>query len=101
MENNASKISSEGKIQIKAKDEILEGKYANVIQIQHSKEEFVLDFMSIFPPIGNLNNRVILSPGHYKRMIRAVNENLQKYEEKYGKIEISNEPDTVNGFPVK
>lgn len=89
------------KIQIKAKDEVLSGKYANVVQIQHSKEEFVLDFMSIFPPMGSLNNRVIMSPGHYKRMIGAMNENLKKYEEKFAVIEISNEPETINGFPVK
>lgn len=89
------------KIQIKAKDEVLSGKYANVVQIQHSKEEFVLDFMSIFPPMGSLNNRVIMSPGHYKRMIGAMNENLKKYEEKFSVIEISNEPETINGFPVK
>ncbi|HBB38498.1 MAG: hypothetical protein UV82_C0011G0074 [Candidatus Magasanikbacteria bacterium GW2011_GWD2_43_18] len=88
-------------IQIKAKDEVLEGRYANVAQINHTKEEFVVDFMNIFPPQGTLNSRIIMSPGHMKRMIRAMQENVQKYEQKFGVIKESDEPDTVYGFPVK
>ncbi len=74
-------------IQIKASDEDLKGKYANNAQIMHTKEEFVLDFLNIFPPTGTLNSRVILSPSHFKRMIGAMNDNLKKYEDKFGKIE--------------
>ncbi|OIO20221.1 MAG: DUF3467 domain-containing protein [Candidatus Magasanikbacteria bacterium CG_4_9_14_0_2_um_filter_41_10] len=88
-------------IQIKAKDEVLEGRYANVAQINHTKEEFVVDFMNIFPPQGTLNSRIIMSPGHMKRMIRAMQENVQKYEQKFGVIKESDEPETVYGFPVK
>lgn len=88
-------------IQIKVKDETLEGRYANIAQIQHTKEEFVLDFMSIFPPQGSLSARVIVSPGHFKRMIKAMQQNLQKYEEQNGVIAESVEPDSINGFPVK
>ncbi len=88
-------------IQIKVKDEVLEGKYANVAQVQHTREEFILDFMSIFPPAGTLNSRVIMSPGHFKRMISAMQENLSKYEQKFGNITQADEPDTVHGFPVK
>lgn len=89
------------KIHIKAKDEVLEGRYANVAQINHTKEEFVVDFMNVFPPQGTLNSRVIMSPGHMKRVIRAMQENVQKYEQKFGEIKESDEPDTVYGFPVK
>ena len=88
-------------IHIKAKDEVLEGRYANVAQINHTKEEFVVDFMNIFPPQGTLNSRIIMSPGHMKRMIRAMQENVQKYEQKFGVIKESDEPETVYGFPVK
>jgi len=88
-------------IQIKAKDEALQGSYANVAQVSHTKEEFVLDFMSVFPPAGTLNSRVIVSPGHYKRMIAAMQDNLRKYEEKHGTIEAAQGPETVHGFPVK
>lgn len=85
-------------IQIKASDEKLKGEYSNVMQILHTKEEFVLDFLNIFPPTGTLNSRVILSPGHFKRMISAMNENLKKYEDQYGTITESEAPQQNIGF---
>ncbi|KKP67969.1 MAG: hypothetical protein UR66_C0009G0059 [Candidatus Moranbacteria bacterium GW2011_GWE1_35_17] len=85
-------------VQIKATDEKLKGEYSNAMQILHTKEEFVLDFLNIFPPTGTLNSRVILSPGHFKRMIKAMEENLKKYEEQFGKIEIATEPKSEIGF---
>ncbi len=85
-------------IQIKATDEKLKGEYSNVMHILHTKEEFVLDFLNIFPPTGTLNSRVILSPGHFKRMIRAMEENLKKYEDQHGKIEESEAPEQNIGF---
>lgn len=85
-------------VQIKATDEKLKGEYSNAMQILHTKEEFVLDFLNIFPPTGTLNSRIILSPGHLKRMIRAMEENLKKYEEQFGKIEVATEPKSEIGF---
>jgi len=79
-------------IKIKATDEKLKGEYSNVMQILHTKEEFVLDFLNIFPPTGTLNNRIIVSPGHFKRMMGAMKENLKKYEEKFGEISVSESP---------
>ncbi len=93
--------SSKKQIQIKVKDDVLRGSYANIAQVQHTKEEFILDFMSVFPPAGTLNSRVIMSPGHFKRMITAMQENLQKYEQQFGSVDTADEPDTVYGFPVK
>ena len=79
-------------LQIKASDEKLKGEYSNVMQILHTQEEFVLDFMNVFPPAGTLNSRVIVTPGHFKRMIKAMEENLKKYEEKFGKVKESESP---------
>jgi hypothetical protein len=73
-------------IQIKASDEDLKGVYANGVQIQHTKEEFCIDFLNIFSPAGTLNARVITSPGHFKRMIRAMQDNLALYEKMHGEI---------------
>lgn len=84
-------------VQIKASDEKLKGEYSNAVQIMHTKEEVVLDFFNVFPPTGTLNSRVILSPGHFKRMIRAMEENLKKYENSFGKIEESKAPEGL-GF---
>ncbi len=52
-------------VQIKATDEKLKGEYSNVMQILHSKEEFVMDFLNVFPPTGTLNSRIIVSPGQF------------------------------------
>jgi len=87
-------------IQIKATDEKLKGEYSNVMQILHTKEEFVLDFLNIFPPTGTLNSRVILSPGHFKRMMKAMEENLKRYEDAFGKIEAAEAPKNSIGFQV-
>lgn len=85
-------------IQIKANDEVLRGNYSNMANILHTKEEFVLDFLNIFPPTGTLNARVIVSPGHFKRMLAAMAENLGKYEAQFGKVEASEAPQSPIGF---
>lgn len=79
-------------VQIKAKEDDLKGVYSNVIQIAHNKEEFVLDFFNIVGQMGTLNSRIILSPGHLKRMLKALEGNLKKYEEKFGEIDAADTP---------
>lgn len=91
----------QNQIQIKATDEVLRGLYSNMANILHTKEEFVLDFMNVFPPTGTLNARVIVSPGHFKRMVAAMAENLKKYETQFGNVEASEAPSSVIGFQAK
>jgi uncharacterized protein DUF3467 len=79
-------------IQVKLTDDILGGVYSNSMQVTHTREEFVLDFMSIFPPAGKVNARVIISPGHMKRIILALQDNLRKYEAQFGAIHEAPEP---------
>ncbi len=74
------------------------GVYANNMVVAHSKEEFILDFMLVAPPSGVVNARVIMSPGHVKRVIAALAQNLQHYEEKFGGIEEAVEPKNPFGF---
>lgn len=92
---------AQGQIQIKASDEVLKGQYSNMANILHTKEEFVLDFMNVFPPTGTLNARVIVSPGHFKRMVTAMTENLKKYEGQFGNVEPSEAPSSTIGFQPK
>jgi hypothetical protein len=80
-------------IQIKAKDEDLKGVYSNLMQILHTKEEFILDFFLVSPPSGVLSSRVIMSPGHIKRMLNALKENIEKYEGQFSKIEEAKSPE--------
>jgi len=68
------------------------GVYANNMMVAHTKEEFILDFMMITPPVGSVTARVVISPGHMKRMVSALTENLKKYESKFGKLAEAPEP---------
>ena len=85
-------------IQIKASDEVLKGVYANLAQVAHSGEEFILDFMNVFPPAGNLVSRVLVSPAHAKRFSAALVDNLKKYEEQYGEIKAGVDQQQKIGF---
>jgi len=68
------------------------GVYANNMVITHTKEEFILDFMMVAPPTGTVTARVIVSPGHMKRVLEALRDNISKYENTFGIIEIAEEP---------
>ena len=87
-------------IKVEFQKDIIGGVYANTLYLQHTAEEFILDFLLIAPPAGVATARVITSPGHMKRIIAAIQENLKKYEQKYGKIKPSAEPkrDSQIGF---
>ena len=85
-------------MQVKFTDEVLKGVYANMVQVGHTPEEFILDFMNIFPPSGVVNARVILSPGHMKRLAAAMADNIKKYEEQFGVIKPSEIPQHKVGF---
>ncbi len=88
----------EQQIQIRADDNIIKGVYANVMAVNHTKEEFVLEFLNIFPPQGSLVSRVFTSPGHMKRIQKALEENIKNYEKQFGKIEEAEAPDSRIGF---
>jgi len=89
-------------VQIKAGDAEVKGVYSNFMEIKHTKEEFCLDFLNIFPPIGAMTARIIMSPGHFKRMLRAMGDSLGKYENGYGEVKEAEEPEKPNmGFAAK
>lgn len=94
-------MAEQQKVKIRARDKELKGSYSNLMQILHTKEEFILDFFLVSPPEGILASRVIMSPGHLKRMIRALQENISKYEQKFGKIEEAKVPERAIGFEVE
>jgi hypothetical protein len=62
------------------------GVYANSMVVQHTAQEFVLDFALLTAGQGQVVSRVITSPGHMKQIARAIDENLQKYEQMFGPI---------------
>ena len=89
---------NEQQINIKADDQTMKGAYSNNLIIQHTKDEFVMDFLNIFPPQGNLAARIITSPGHMKRIGKAIEENIKLYEKNFGKIKESDQPERNIGF---
>jgi hypothetical protein len=93
-----SQQGAPNQLQVKVSDEILKGVYSNMVQIGHTREEFVLDFMNVYPPAGTLNSRVIMSPSHIKRVLTALEDNLKKYEAQFGKIEAGQAPQHTVGF---
>ncbi len=69
--------------------DVAQGSYANLSIISHSASEFILDFAAILPgmPKAKINNRIILTPEHAKRLIGLLKENISRYERNYRPIE--------------
>jgi hypothetical protein len=84
--------------EIKIADNIPGAEYANAAQISHNKDEFQLFFFNIVGQSGCVVGKIITNPGHYKRMISAMQNNLKMYEEKFGTIEEAAELDKEIGF---
>lgn len=83
-------------VNVKITDDELKGRYANLVRISHTREEFILDFINMVPPQGMVTARMIMSPGHIKRLITALNRNLQLYEENFGDVHEASEPGGVS-----
>ncbi|MCH5149833.1 MAG: DUF3467 domain-containing protein [Spirochaetales bacterium] len=92
---------AEKEVKLKINDEQLKGAYANQVGIMHTRDEFVLDFISMLPPEALVVSRVIVSPAALKRMYTAIGINIKKFEESFGTIKsddmpLSNISDKVN-----
>ena len=77
------------RIQLQLDDDTAQGMYSNLVVINHTENEFVLDF-AFFPPgapRAKVRARVISSPQHTKRLLKALTKNVEKYEERFGEIE--------------
>ena len=80
--------SKENNINIELDESIAQGLYSNLVIVNHSPTEFVLDFINVMPgaPKAKVRSRIILTPDHTKKFINALGENLNKYEKSFGKI---------------
>lgn len=79
----------EKKMNINLSPEVAEGKYVNLAIISHSSSEFVIDFVGLMPGMqqGSVKSRVIMTPENAKRLLFALQGNIDKYEKQFGKIE--------------
>ena len=78
MENN----NPQGQINIELDEQVAEGIYSNLAIINHSNSEFVVDFVTLMPgvPKAKVKSRIILTPQHAKRFLKALNENIHRFE---------------------
>ncbi|WP_301923637.1 DUF3467 domain-containing protein [Ferruginibacter sp.] len=76
-------------INIEISEEISEGQYANLVIITHSHAEFIMDFVNVMPgtPKSKVKSRIILTPFHAKRFMKAMVENVKKFEAANGTIQ--------------
>lgn len=84
----AEKKQPEKQFNIELPEEVAEGTYSNLAIISHSQSEFVVDFVRLVPnvPKAKVKSRVILTPTHAKRLLKALADNVTKYEGQFGKI---------------
>lgn len=76
-------------LNIELNEDVAQGVYSNLAVITHSPAEFVVDFIRVMPgvPKAKVQSRIILTPQHAKRLMRALMENIGKYESQHGKIQ--------------
>jgi len=89
----------DNQLNIELSEEIAEGVYSNLAIVTHSSAEFVMDFIRVMPgvPKAKVKSRIILTPEHAKRLLAALEDNVEKYEAVNGRIKT--QPET-GGFPI-
>jgi hypothetical protein len=81
-------------INIELDEKVAEGIYSNLAIINHSSSEFVLDFVCIMPgvPKAKVKSRIVLTPQHAKRLLKALGENIHRFEVGHGEIKEAEQP---------
>ena len=84
----AQENQNQNQLQIQLRPEVADGKYSNLAMIGHGPNEFLIDFIFAAPgmPQAPVVSRVIMSPENAKQLLRALTENVQKYEAAFGEI---------------
>ncbi len=83
-----SKNKNEGQLNIELDEKMSDGIYSNLAIINHSVSEFIVDFISVMPgqPKAKVKSRIILTPQHAKRLVKALADNVKRFEEAHGEI---------------
>lgn len=82
--------NNQQQMQLEIKPDVALGAYSNFAVISHSSSEFTLDFAKMLPamPKAMVESRVIMAPEHAVRLLHALQENIMRYEQQFGKIQI-------------
>jgi len=88
---------SQNQIQIELPEDVAQGTYSNLAIITHSSSEFIIDYIRIVPgvPKAKVKSRIILTPEHAKRLLKALHDNINQFENIYGDIRIES---PINNF---
>ena len=88
------------KINIEIDDKAVEGTYSNFAFITHSPAEFIIDFARLLPGMkkAKVHSRIIMTPQHAKSLFGALENNIKKFEERFGEIKNVIEPGKEVGF---
>lgn len=94
------KQPKQGQINIELDASVAEGTYSNLAIINHSVSEFVVDFVNIMPglPKNKVKSRIILTPQHAKRLVKALSENVKRFEKAHGPIKDYEQPQMPINF---
>ncbi len=71
---------------------LLGGAYSNAMSVMHTRDEFIMDCMTNFPPSSKVTARLVFSPAHMRRIISVLGDNLSQYEDRFGKIDDGSPP---------
>ena len=87
-------FNNDSQIQIELNEEVAQGTYSNLAVISHSISEFVVDFIRVVPGVqkAKVKSRIILTPEHAKRLLHALEDNIEKFEQQNGPIRVQNDP---------
>ena len=94
-----SKENKKEGLNIELGEDVAEGTYSNLAIINHSPSEFIVDFIQMMPgvPKAKVKSRVILTPQHAKRLMKALVDNISKFEDQFGEIA---DVDPNKGIPM-
>ena len=83
-----SDLKDKNQLNIELSEEIAEGIYSNLAIITHSSAEFVIDFIRVMPgvPKAKVKSRILMTPQHAKRLLKALTDNISKFENTHGDI---------------
>lgn len=86
---NANPSHESNEMSVEMDEATAEGTYSNLVMISHSSEEFVLDFIRVVPGMqkARVKSRIIITPQHAMRLLDALDENIERYEQEHGPIQ--------------
>ena len=89
-------------IKIELDDDVGQGEYANFAVVTHSPAEFVMDYIRVLPGMtkSKVKSRIIMAPMHAKTLMMALQDNIKKYENKFGEIKIAKGENSGSNFKL-